>query len=309
MITRVLNFSKSIFVPCDLQMGYNSFKCSYTNENYIQIFEGKTKPNRVIIATDLTDSDSITNTLIASTVVRQSCPNTNIELLAPYIPYSYSGTPSFYNSKNFATPIMSVINHVGFDNVHVMSPYRPLFDVPRTSPLDYVRNINVLSDQKFVENSIKLIKQFYGDDIALISSNPDVDMRVYRLSAKLDIPEIKPIEPDDFNVLAEKKYTIQNCIIISDVCYSGKYLTNIASTLKLNGVQYVHLVSTHAMFTLGVTYLLKNGFNTIHTTDSCYNAITKRGPHSGVYIHHLAETTNIFDDDQHLDDLNYQRHD
>lgn len=158
-----------------------------------------------------------------------------------------------------------------------------------------------------------LIKKFYGDDVALISSTPDVDMRVYRLSAKLDIPEIKSIGPNDFHVLTEKKYKIQNCIIISDVCYSGEYLTNIASTLKLNGVQYVHLVSTHAMFALGVTYLFKKGFDTIHTTDSCYNTITKRGPHSGVYIHHLAETTNIFMDDNHdnqyVDDLNYQRHD
>lgn len=157
MTTRVLNFSKSIFVPCDLHMGYNTFKCSYTNENSMQIFEGKNKPNRVIIATDLTNSDSVTNTLIASTILLQACPGTKIELLAPYIPYSYTGTQSFYNSKNFSTPIMSIINQIGYDNVYVMSPYRQLFDVPRTSPLDYIRNIKVLSDQKFVENSIRLM--------------------------------------------------------------------------------------------------------------------------------------------------------
>jgi ribose-phosphate pyrophosphokinase len=307
MKTKVLKFSKSIYVPHELLLKYNRFKCT-SGEEHIEIEKCNDKPNRLIIAANMMDNNDFISTMLATNVLMENCPKTQIELLSPYLPYTYKGRPSKYGTTRMNLSIIpGLINYIGYSKIHIMSPFDPPDIMGCINPIKAMNNINIMNDEPFIRQAVNFIKEIYGDDIGLISADITVNKRTFKLSQTLNLPELpicRAIDCSTNETLIEDilEITNKNCIIIADTCCSGDTISKLAQELKQKGATYVHLIVTHGIFSNGITHLIQNGIDTIHTTDSCHNEIIQNGPLTGAYVYHIHEINNVFSNEWHKHD-------
>jgi ribose-phosphate pyrophosphokinase len=305
MKTRVLDISRSLYIPSELCMKFKLF--SYpSGERHIEIsddeFICKSKPKRIIIASNMTTPDDIMSTFIATDVLRKSFKDTSIELLSPYFPYVY-GT-SRYGTKDMNIRIIpELIKSVGYDKIHLLSPFDPPdhFKVDTFNVLHEFTNLNVIDDLPFVESAIDVISKFHDGDLCITAGDGIVTKKTTRLAELLKLDELaffsafnKSTGETTIEHIGDVK---ENCIIFDDLCNSGDQTIKIAKSVKNLGAKYVHFVTPHAFFSKGVDNLLRNGIDSVHITDSCYSDVIKFRQHHGLYVHHIAEFSGIFGKD------------
>jgi len=226
--------------------------------------------DRVIIAASVQSSNTLFDIILANDAIKRANPDTQVELLMPYVPYARQDRVMVPNEPLSVKVAADLINSQKFHRVHLMDPHSTV------TPALY-DNVKVIDHSRFVRNAFDSIMDNYGAIDGVVSPDAGAEKRINEVLTKLNVQTniLQCTKQRDLrtgrivNYEIDGRYDIKNaqCVIIDDIIDGGGTFITLGKMLKERGVKRVHLIVTHGIFSKGYDELLKY-VDSVHVTDS-----------------------------------------
>ena len=265
--TSFVNLSKSINLFSNNILNFNKFTFSGGEEHIKFKLNEDDNPDRVVLISSMKNSSDVMSLFMATDAVRNQYPEAKIETFLPYFPYARQDRV-MVDGEPFSVGVMSnILNTFSFDRVHVYDPHSDV-----TPAL--INNVRVIDNSSFVASALKNIENSFGESI-VVSPDAGAEKKIYNLAEKLKLNDVVlgskhrdvttgKLTNFDFRGDVKDK----NCVMVDDIADGGGTFIGLANRLKEGGAKSIHLVVSHGIFSKGTNFLLDNGIDSIHTTDS-----------------------------------------
>lgn len=239
----MLNLSR-YFKSSSLDIPFTSFIFP-GGEAHIKIQPGSY--DKIRIKTSLQNSNDLMTLLLATDALRGMNPDTEIDVLIPYIPYARQDRRMVRGEPLSAKVVANIINAQNYKRVTVFDPHSDVI----TALLD---NVVTIDNTDLVQKVL--------DDInwttVLVSPDAGAEKKIYKVASKFGFPNIvragKVRDVQTGSIVATELFgevQNKNCLIVDDIIDGGRTFTELGAVLKKAGANKLYLVASHGIFSKG----------------------------------------------------------
>lgn len=252
----------------DLRQGFGDFhnyKLTKFPDNSIK-FELKTNAVITKVVVTLRTNDDILGLALIKDVINRTQPYAP-ELYITYMMYQQDDR-LFKDVESFGLKVISgIINNMKWGRISIFHPH--------SDKVEFIDNVNIISNSTFVRQALDSIK-VRGEDPEPYWIIPDAGAfktQFKQINGSGHKNFITCLKSRDHStgeietIVPVEDLQGKPCFIVDDICLGGRTFTNIANELRKKNAGKLYLVVSHGVFNNGIGHLMQQ-FETIYTTNS-----------------------------------------